>query len=161
SDERVTQHFVDVYGRDALDSKLCELLDAARVEPTALHWLLGTLTARFRATGQQPDAPIIMTTNFDSTMERGFDSIGQRYNLFTYRLRPPHEGQFVYRTPDGELLAVDRPERFRHELEACPVVVKYHGGSYRGDPLPLTYAVAECDFVHTARRLPGALPRAV
>ena len=37
--------------------------------------------------------------------------------------------------------------------------MKYHGGLHREDPLPLTYALTERDFVHTARYLPDALPR--
>ena len=161
SDERVTQHYVDVHDRHGLDSKLRALLDGKPVEPTALHWLLGTFTGDLRAKGYELRAPLIMTTNFDQTLERVLECTGQRYHLFTYRLVSPHEGYFVYRTPDGELLAVDRPERFRHELEDCPVMVKYHGGLHRGDPLPLTYAVTECDFVHTSRHLPTALPRVV
>jgi hypothetical protein len=159
SNERVTQHYVDLHGRHAVDSKLRAVLDGSPVDPTALHWLLGTLTGDLRAKGYQLRAPLVMTTNFDPTMERVFESTGQRYHLFTYRLVSPHEGHFVYRTPDGKLLAVDRPERFRHELEDCPVVVKYQGGLHREDPLPLTYAVTECDFAHAARHLPGALPR--
>jgi hypothetical protein len=161
SNERVTQHYVDFNDRHGLDSKLRALLDGKPVGPTALHWLLGTLTGDLRSKGYKLRAPLIMTTNFDQTMERVFEYSGQRYHLFTYRLVSPHEGHFVYRTPDGELLAVDRPERFRHELEDCPVMVKYHGGLHHEDPLPLTYAVTECDFVHTARNLPKALPRVV
>jgi hypothetical protein len=96
ADEKVVQHFVDVYGRDALDRRLHDLLDATTVNPTAVHWLITTVTARLRAKGYRATAPLIVTTNFDQTMERALSYSGQRYHLFTYRLVSPGSESWAF-----------------------------------------------------------------
>jgi hypothetical protein len=161
SDERVTQHFADRYGRGALDAKVHEMLGGPTPEPTALHWLLATLTSRLRDKGYHPRPPLILTTNFDDWMEPGLLAAGETCHLFTFRVEEPHAGHFVYQSPSGEVFAVDRPEQFHEIPGEHPIVVKYHGGLHHDISLPVCYAFTRGDFMQATRRLPAALPRAV
>ena len=161
SDERVTQHFIDRYGRGALDAKVHEMLGAPMPEPTALHWLLATLTSRLREKGYGPRPPLILTTNFDDWMERALLAAGEACHSFTFRVEEPHAGHFVYRSPSGEVFVVDRPEQFHEIPGEHAIVVKYHGGLHHDIPLPVTYALTRGDFIQATRRLPTALPRAI
>jgi hypothetical protein len=160
-DERVTQHFADRYGRGALDAKVHEMLRGPTPEPTALHWLLATLTSRLREKGYRPRPPLILTTNFDDWMERALLAAGEPFHLFTFRVEEPHAGHFVYRPPSGEVFVVDRPEQFHEIPGEHAIVVKYHGGLHHDIPLPVSYAFTRGDFMQATRRLPAALPRAV
>ena len=160
-DERVTQHFADRYGRGALDAKVYQMIGAPKPEPSALHWLLATLTSRLRDKGYRPHSPLILTTNFDDWMERALLSAGESFHLFTFRVEEPHAGHFVYRSPSGEVFVVDRPEQFHEIPDEHPIVVKYHGGLHLDIPLPVSYAFTRGDFMQATRRLPAALPRAV
>lgn len=160
-DERVTQHFADRYGRGALDAKVHEMLGGPTPEPTALHWLLATLTSRLRDKGYRPRPPLILTTNFDDWMERALLVAGEPYHLFTFRVEEPHAGHFVYRSPSGEVFVVDRPEQFHEVPGEHAIVVKYHGGLHHDISLPVTYAFTRGDSIQATRRLPAALPRAV
>lgn len=161
SDERVTQHFADRYTRGALDAKVHEMLGMPKPEPTALHWLLATLTSRLREKGYRPRPPLILTTNFDDWMERALLAADEPCHLFTFRVEEPHAGQFVYQSPSGEVLVVDHPEQFHEVSGEYAIVVKYHGGLHHDIPLPVTYAFTRGDFIEATRRLPAALPRVV
>jgi len=161
SDERVTQHFADCYTRGALDAKVHEMLGAPKPEPTALHWLLATLTSRLREKGYRPRPLLILTTNFDDWMERALLAAGEPCHLFTFRVEEPHAGHFVYRSPSGEVSVVDHPEQFHEVSGEYAIVVKYHGGLHHDIPLPVTYAFTRGDFMEATRRLPTALPRVV
>jgi hypothetical protein len=160
-DERVTQHYADRYGRGALDAKVHEMLGRPTPEPTALHWLLATLTSRLRDKGYRPRPPLILTTNFDDWMERALLAAGELFHLFTFRVEEPYTGHFVYQPPSGEVLVVDRPEQFHEIPDEHAIVVKYHGGLHPDIPLPVSYAFTRGDFIQATRRLPAALPRAV
>jgi hypothetical protein len=161
SDERVTQHYADRYGRDALDTQVNRMLGAARPDPSAVHWLLATLTSRLREKGYRPRSLLVLTTNFDDSMERALLAAGEPYHMFIFRVEEPHAGYFVYRSPNGEASVVDRPERFHEVSGEYPIVVKYHGGLHRDIDLPVTYAFTRCDFMRATRRLPAALPKTV
>jgi hypothetical protein len=161
SDERITQHYADRYGRGALDAKAQEMLAVPKPEPTVVHWFLATLTSRLREKGYRPRPPLILTTNFDDWMERALLHAGEPYHLFTFRLEGPYAGKFVYRSPSGDLLVVDRPTRFHRLAEDRAIVVRYHGGLHQDISLPVTYPLTYGDFMEVTRRLPEALPRAV
>jgi hypothetical protein len=161
SDERVTQYFADRYRRAALDTEVHQMLAAPRPEPTALHWLLATVTSRLREKGYRTRPPLILTTNFDDWMERALLAAGEPCHLFTFRVEEPYAGHFVYRSPSGEVLVVDRPEQFHEIPGEHAIVVKYHGGLHHDIPLSITYAFTRGDFMQATRRLPAALPRVV
>jgi hypothetical protein len=160
-DASVAQAFVDRNGRAALAAKVDAMLNVGRANPTAVHWFIATLRSRLREKGFTPGAPVILTTNFDDWMEEALRRAGERFHLFVFRVEPPHQGRFIYRTPDGATLVVDRPASFRHDLEDVPIVVKYHGGLHGDVPLPVSYAFTRFDFVHAVRHLPDAVPATI
>jgi SIR2-like domain len=119
------------------------------------------VTSRLQEKGYCTRPPLILTTNFDDWMERALLAAGEACHLFTFRVEEPYAGHFVYQSPSGEVLVVDRPEQFHEIPGEHAIVVKYHGGLHHDIPLSITYAFTQGDFMQATRRLPAALPRAV
>jgi hypothetical protein len=158
---RITQHFADKYGREALYSQVNQQLAQKRPEPTVIHWFVATLHDRLLAKGFNPAPPWIVTTNYDDWMEYALQAAGLRYHLFTYRVSDPCAGSFLYQSPSGAVHVVDRPSHFRRLPESCPVLVKLHGGLHPNVGLPISYVFTHRDFVELAGRIRAAIPRVI
>jgi len=158
---RITQHFADKYGRDALYSLVAQQLAVKQPEPSVIHWFIATLQDRLHAKGFKPARLWIFTTNYDDWMEHALRMVGQPFHLFTYRVNDPHAGSFIYQKPNGAVRLVDRPSHFRRLPEDCTVLVKLHGGLHRDIDLPTSYVFTHRDFVELGGKMPGAIPQVI
>jgi len=158
---RITQHFADKYGREALYGEVDRFLETTGPRPTAIHWFIATLQKRLRAKGYRPAPLLIFTTNYDDWMERALEQSGEPYHLFVYRASDPHFGSYLHRDPSGQVSLVDRPRHFRRLADEATVLVKLHGGLAAGVDLPISYAFMHRDFVELAGRIPRAIPEVI
>jgi hypothetical protein len=78
---------------------------------------------------------VIVTTNYDDLMERAFGGFGVKYHLLSYvaDLADRRDaGRFVHRTPEGDLVDVEDPDKENESfLDKHPVIIKIHGYSDR------------------------------
>jgi hypothetical protein len=158
---KITQHFADKYGRDALYSRVAHQLAAKKPEPSVIHWFIATLRDRLRAKGFKSAPLWILTTNYDDWMEYSLRMVGQPFHLFTYRVNDPHGGSFIYQKPDGTVRLIDRPSHFRRLPEDHTVLIKLHGGLHRDINLPTSYVFTHRDFVELGGKMPGAIPQVI
>ena len=96
--------------------------------PTHVHTFLAGLPGRLRENGLPSNDQLIVTANYDDTLERTFDEAGEQYDLVSY-----YEGRFVHWAP-GANRATDEPEVIEdpqsyHRIDEDEgiVVLKVHG----------------------------------
>jgi hypothetical protein len=97
---------------------------------------------------------IILTTNYDKSLERGFDHNGiETYDVISYSLKNEQEGEF-------QQLQVERAQRISGVIneeqnkeavlvDSNPVIIKLPGAVESGQP---NYVVTEDHFFYLARR---------
>lgn len=106
---------------------LHDVFDAA-YPPTRVHTFLAQLPKRLSDNGLPPNDQLIVTANYDDTLERAFDSAGESFDLVSY-----FQGRFVHWAP-GTDRAADEPviiedAQSYHEIaeDVGVVILKVHG----------------------------------
>jgi hypothetical protein len=134
---RISQHVSLTEGRVDLDEVLRDLLIKAECEPGSIHRFAARLPGRLRDLGHE-QYQLIVTTNYDSTLEHAFDAVHEPYDLVVFIATGEHRGRFVHVPwwdPDGRgPTAITMPNEYVDlpidedgALERT-VIVKLHGG---------------------------------
>jgi hypothetical protein len=130
---RVAQQVLVSSGRPDLVRNLRQIL-ADEPEPTALHRFLARVPAESERLGLRPQYQLILTTNYDTTLERAFDEQNEPYDLALYIAAGEDRGRFLHVPFDRDPEAVAVPNRYGGfpidefgELTRT-VIVKIHGG---------------------------------
>jgi hypothetical protein len=161
---RVSQYVDAMEGEDVLYEYLRELFDA-NYEPTSLHRVLARLPAVLRTNGKP--CQLIITTNYDDALERALVENGEKYDLVWYEAKrlAPACGKFMHRNPDGNVVAIDKPNEYDDlHLEERTVILKLHGAVNREDASQDSYVITEDDYIDylsrndIALQLPIPLP---
>jgi|GEM_PF-5642955 len=123
--------------------------------PGPVHTFLSQLQPTLREHGTAHQ--VILTTNYDDTLERTFDAIGQEYDLLTYvSVNPPeHRGRFLHRSPKtGASTVVELPSEYQGiDVSQRPVIIKINGGIDRSDSFDNdNYVITEDDFINYMSR---------
>ena len=96
--------------------------------PTHVHTFLAGFPARLREAGLPPNDQLIVTANYDDTLERAFDEAGEPYDLVSF-----YQGKFVHwapgadRTTDEPVLIDDPQSYHRIDEDEGVVILKVHG----------------------------------
>ncbi|MGH3430392.1 MAG: SIR2 family NAD-dependent protein deacylase, partial [Mycobacteriales bacterium] len=120
----------------SLYDELHEIFDAA-YQPTGLHRLLVELSRRTREAGEVRECMLIVTTNYDDSLESAFEEKHEPYDLVTYIAGGRDRGLFRHRTVDsyidgkpvsGEPTVIEVPNKYHDlRLDQRAVIVKIHG----------------------------------
>jgi SIR2-like domain/TIR domain len=143
---RISQHVFLTEGNVDLNRTLREVLIKPDSEPGSIHRFVARLPGRLRDLGRER-YQLLVTTNYDSALERAFDAVREPYDLVVFVAVGDHRGRFVHVPwwdPDGRgshPIAVpneyvDLPIDEDGALERT-VIVKPHGGAVefgRGEP---------------------------
>ena len=147
---RVSQYVAAVTGGTALYDELRTLF-ASEYQPNALHEFLATLPRTLRAWREQGDRSrhqLIVTTNYDDSLEQAFAHAGEPFDLVTYAARGPHRGKFLHRPPNGQVVPIDEPNIYRElSLDERTVILKIHGAVDREDPELDSYVITEDHYI--------------
>jgi SIR2-like domain len=135
---RVAQYVATMRGYSRLKRTLHEIFDAD-FRPTRLHHFLAGLPRLLSGApaAQRPDSfrdyQLIMTTNYDDTLERAFRAVDEPFDLVTYKAADAQyqrtRGEFLH-WPLGEDPRPIGDPSDHHEalsLEGRTVIVKIHG----------------------------------
>lgn len=126
---RVAQYLVSVEGSGALVRTLHDVFDSP-YPPTRLHRLLAEISTRRRECGRPQ--MILMTTNYDDTLEQAFFEADVEYDVLTYIADGQDRGRFSH-VPHGDLPRVIRvPNEYDGlHLGQRALIVKIHGAVQR------------------------------
>ncbi|MEZ5401750.1 MAG: SIR2 family protein [Bryobacteraceae bacterium] len=153
----VAQYVVDRQGRT-------ELWEAAKAQidvdtpPSVVYRWLASLPALLRRAGA-PHWLWVLTTNYDTSLERVFSDRGEPFHLLYFQADGPDGGLFLHRAPDGSIRVVEQPQHVRR-LEDAHVLVRLDGGVPWDARLRESVVIAPSDFAESAGRLLKALPAA-
>jgi SIR2-like protein len=157
----VAQYIADRYGRENLYGEIRKVFRRSNLLPRDTHELFAAWPQLKTTAGENVPFPLVLTTNYDDTLERRLAEVGLPYHLFSYQADGPHHGLFYHRTPDDGLRIIERPDNIT-ELAEGFVVVKLNGGfSHLHPQIPESYATTRLDYWDLAARLPSALPATI
>jgi hypothetical protein len=157
---RVSEHVSLTEGRVDLDEVLRELLIQAECEPGSIHRFAARLPGRLRDLGHE-HYQLIVTTNFDATLERAFEAVHEPYDLVVFVATGEHRGRFVHvpwwdREGHGPTTITVPNEYVGLPMDDIgglerTVIVKLHGGCVDlgsgGPDLHDNFVITEDDYI--------------
>jgi hypothetical protein len=143
---RVSQYVDAILGEGQLYRYLHAVFDAD-YPPSSVHRLLARLPGLLREHGRRQ--LVVLTTNYDDLVERAFEDAGERFDVVWYEAkRGPQQGLFFHRAPEGEAVAIERPNKYTGLAPSeRPVVLKLHGAIDRADSRHDSYVVTEDSYI--------------
>jgi SIR2-like protein/TIR domain-containing protein len=166
---RISQHVSLTEGRVDLYRMLRELLIKAECEPGSVHRFVARLPGRVRDLGRER-YQLVVTTNYDATLERAFDAVHEPYDLVVFVAAGDHRGRFVHVPwwdPEGRgPTPITMPNEYVNlpidedgALERT-VIVKLHGGGVDlgpgGPHLRDNFVITEDDYIGYLTQSPVA-----
>jgi SIR2-like protein/TIR domain-containing protein len=157
---RVSEHVSVIEGKVDLYRTLREVLIKSECAPGSTHSMLARMPRRLRELGRER-YQLLITTNYDSALERAFDAVHEPYDLVVFVATGEHNGRFVHvpwwdADSRGSIPItipneyVDLPIDEEGELERT-VIVKLHGGAADlgpGSPqLRDNFVITEDDYI--------------
>jgi hypothetical protein len=151
---RVSQYVAALAGEGPLEEELHEVFNTD-CPPTHLHRFLTQLARRVREAKEARDCMVIVTTNYDDSLERAFADEDEPYEMVTYIARGKDRGLFRHITADGRATVIQKPNEYHIPLDQRTVIVKAHGSVDRvhGDSFVITEDhyieyIARADIAH-------------
>jgi hypothetical protein len=158
----VAQHVFVSSGRPDLHRTLRQILSIDS-EPSAVHRFLARFPSELEQLGLPRRYQMILTTNYDSALERAFDAENEPYDLAVYMASGEDRGKFVHFPFDGDPEPVTVPNRYGKfpiddygEVDRT-VIVKIHGGvdgSSGGYGWKENYVITEDHYIDYLSRSP-------
>jgi hypothetical protein len=143
---RVSQYVAVMTGSGPLYEELHELFDVD-YPPNRLHELLVGFPRLVRAR-VAPSYQLIVTTNYDDSLERAFRAAGEEFECVYYLAEGEHKGKFQHLPPDGECQLIERPNEYRAlSLDRRTVILKLHGAIDRLNPDRDSYVITEDHYI--------------
>lgn len=139
---KVAQYFMTVAGRDALNERLHEVFNQD-YPITQLHDFLATQRAPL----------LIVTTNYDDTIERAFASHGRPYELVIHTTDPYIGDQVLWKRPGDNEPRLIRPNSLDIDLSSETVIYKIHGAVDRQRERRDQYVITEDDYIDFLTRM--------
>jgi DNA-binding SARP family transcriptional activator len=95
--------------------------------PRPVDRALARIAGLLRAHGEPHQ--VIVTTNFDESLERAFDEAGEECDVVRYVALGRNRGKFLHLGADGAATVVEVPNAYANlSLESRTVILKIHGG---------------------------------
>jgi hypothetical protein len=154
---RVSQHVMLIDGKADLYRALRELLIKVDGEPGSVHRFVARVPARLRDADRER-YQLLITTNYDTALERAFDAVHEPYDLVVFVAGGEHRGRFVHipwwdLDGDGARLItvpneyVDLPIDESGALERTVIVKLHGGGAELGSYVRDAFVITEDDYI--------------
>ena len=143
---RVAEYAALTQGIGPLYDELHHLFDHDH-EPGPVHRFLAGVAAMLGSQGQPRQ--LIVTTNFDSALERALEERGVDVDVVSYLALGGYGGKFVHLPPEGTATVIDLPNAYTGlSLDERTIVLKIHGQVDRGPEREWeSFVVAEDDHI--------------
>lgn len=124
---QVSQYVAALEGEGSLYEELHDVFDAD-YPPTLLHRFLARLSRRTREAPEARECMLIVTTNYDDSLERAFMDESEPYELVTYIGEGRDRGLFRHIPAEGEPTVIRVPNEYVDlRLDQRTVIAKVHG----------------------------------
>lgn len=136
-------------GKDELYDHLHNIF-SRDYQSTDVHRFFAGLRKRFERSGYELPPQIIVTTNYDRTLENAFDEAGEPYDVFSYSVQRDAEvGKFRH-TPYGATMfrIIDNPDEFYTTIDHT-IILKIHGAVGLNRERS-TFVITEDDYIDYA-----------
>jgi hypothetical protein len=156
---RVSQ-YVELAAGDATLFEELHSIFASRYEPNRLHRLLADLPAILRGQGRGTAGQLVITTNYDDSLERAYAAAGEQVDTVLYAAEPNEPASFVHMRPDGDRIPIAKHTDYHDfDLEERSVILKIHGAVNRTDETADSYVITEDHYIdYLARESISKLP---
>jgi hypothetical protein len=122
-------------------------LYAAHYPPTLLHQTLAMWPGLLRQKGYA-SYPIIVTTNYDDSLERAFQAQNEAYDVLSYMARGSHRGRLIHATFEGDSRVIEKPNEYGLlPIDQRTIIVKIHGDVHPLDAERDSYVITEDDYI--------------
>jgi hypothetical protein len=151
----VAQYVYSTTGRSPLYNRLKQIL-TVECEPAAVHQFLARFPGQLEAQHLPKSYQLILTTNYDTALERAFDEEGEPYDLAVFMASGEDAGCFMHLPFQGEPEVIHQPNRYTgfpidddFELHRT-IIMKIHGtvdgtsGDYRWKE---NYVITEDQYI--------------
>jgi hypothetical protein len=157
---RVSEHISLTEGRVDLCRTLRELLIKSDHAPSSVHRSVARVPGRLRELGREC-YQLVITTNYDTALERAFDAVHEPYDLVVFVTTGEHHGRFVHVPWWDPQSRGSRPITVPNEYVDLPmdedgalertIIVKLHGGAADLGPgwpqLRDNFVITEDDYI--------------
>lgn len=124
---QVSQYIAALEGEGALYEELHDLFDAD-YPPTQLHRFLARLSRQTRESAASRECMLLVTTNYDDSLERAFQEEDEPYDLVVYIADGRDRGCFRHTRADGVSVVIRKPNEYVGvRLDQQAVIAKVHG----------------------------------
>ncbi|MGH4010115.1 MAG: SIR2 family protein [Pseudonocardiaceae bacterium] len=148
---RISQYVAALEGEGSLYDELHDVFDAD-YPPTYFHRFLARLARRTRESKDARECMLIVTTNYDDSLERAFEAEGEPYDLVTYIAEGRDHGLFRHITAEGEPTVIRVPNEYLGlRFDQRTVIAKIHGAVdriHRAD----SYVITEDHYIEYITR---------
>ena len=143
---RVSQYVEAILGEGQLYRYLHTTFDAD-YPPTSLHRFFARLPALLRERERPP--LLLLTTNYDDLIERALTDAGEPFDVLWYEAKDgPARGLFLHRPPDGDVVPVEIPNKYKGlPPDGRTVILKLHGAIDRVDSERDSYVITEDSYI--------------
>jgi SIR2-like domain/TIR domain len=157
---RISEHVSLTEGRIDLCRAVRELLMKVEDRPSTVHRFLAHLPRRIQALDREGHQ-LIVTTSYDTALERAFDAVDEPYDLAVFAATGEHKGRFMHvpwwDRDNGGPTPITVPNEYvdlpidEEGALARTVIVKLHGGAIdcgTGGPNPRdNFVITEDDYI--------------
>ena len=154
---RVTQYAGVTRGSGPLYKQLRELFNHDDYPIPTLHRFLAALPERAERHGLARRHQLIVTTNYDTLMERALEEANEPYDVVRYLATGDDRGLFIHepshpdggsRPEDGGGRVIRRPRKYTGiSPDERTIVLKIHGGIDRRGLAHDSYVITEDDYI--------------
>lgn len=137
---RIAQYIEDLFGRGGMEDLLIRIIKQDKYQPTLLHRYLAQLPANL----------LIVTTNYDTLLEKAFAEINRPLNKVYYDI---NNLEIQYKTHDSNDYDTVYPNDFDINLEDATTVFKLHGSIFAENPAKNSLLITEDDYVELFSRM--------
>jgi nucleoside phosphorylase len=158
--QSLSQYVDLIFGSLGLYEELHQIF-ASEYHPNQLHEFFASLPRKMHEKGYPLPFPLIVTTNYDDTLERAFEKASQPYDLVSYIAKGEARGKFLHQTYAGEATVIDRPNEYvNFPFDKYPVILKLYGAVDRSQEEGDNFVITEdhyVDYISSENNLPLSL----
>ncbi len=136
-----------IFGSLGLYTELHEIFDRD-YQPNQLHEVFAQLPRKMQQKGYPLPYQLIVTTNYDDTLERAFQASQQSFDLVSYIAKGEHRGKFLHQPSGHKPIVIHSPNTYDDfPLGKHPIILKLYGAVARTSGQEDNFVITEDHYM--------------